>query len=106
MSRERVFKYTADGICQQSSCDKPVRQNGFQSRADLHGKSANLKILSVARAIYHKRFKKNRSNLEVETTQENGNEKKKSASKKDNSTGVQVPSLALVFTCEAFKVNN
>ena len=56
--------------------------------------------------MYHKPFKKNRSNLEVETTQENGNEKKKSASKKDYSTGVQVPSLALVFTCEAFKVNN
>ncbi len=76
MSRERVFKDTADGICQQSSCNKPVRQNGFQSRADLHGKSAKLKILSVARAVYYRPFKKNRSNLELETTQESGNGRK------------------------------
>jgi hypothetical protein len=33
-------------------------------------------------------------------------EEKKSVSKNGYSTGVQVPSLALVFTCEAFKVNN
>jgi hypothetical protein len=30
----------------------------------------------VARAICHKPFKKNRSNLELETTQENGNGRK------------------------------